>query len=158
MDLKTADQLVRSFIRDVTGAVDKGLNENGIQYVELVDLALEICFVWLDKAARLSKEWPDWHVDNENGKLICFSRIYTFVKPPEAALLEELQKAATIANTGGGNVEYIEGLNGLYLVRSYTQSLPPDQLKQELTELMIASTEWLEILEDCIGRIRRIRP
>ena len=158
MNLKTADELVRSFIHDVTGVVDRGLNEHGMQSVELVDWALEICFAWLDKATQQSKAWPDRHADHDDGKLMCFSRIYTFQKPPEAALLEELHRAETTVNTGGSDVEYIEELHGLYLVRSYTEPLPLGQLKQELTDLMTASVEWLDVLEECIGRVRRTRP
>lgn len=76
--------------------------------------------------------------------LKCSALIYRFRKDPKLAVIEGFYQAERErwADTGGGSLEFQTENKGLYLSRSYDQSLPDNEFERDLKRLLKAAEVW----------------
>lgn len=145
MDRLVANDLVRRAFGEL-GIESPGLNAKGLGGVQLgsADVYFEHGGQVLNATAlRSPTEQP----------LGVYARIYTFRKPPTAAVMNALEAAesAPDAVNGGGELVYMEENRGLYLGRLYREPPEVAALVSDMGELAAASLHWLEhTLETCL--------
>jgi len=105
------------------GVDSPGLNENNLGGASVGEH--QIYFEYL----------PAKHV------LKCSALIYKFHDEPKPGVIEgfKAEEKGKTADTGGGTLEYEPANKGLYLSRSYTESVSDKEFAQDLKRLMEAS-------------------
>lgn len=85
--------------------------------------------------------------------LKCSALIYRFHEEPKPGVLEGFREEEWEGafDTGGGTVDYEPENKGLYLSRSYTQSVPPRVFRKDMTRLMRASGFWGDTVLDRVA-------
>lgn len=87
--------------------------------------------------------------------LAAFARVYTFIKEPSEELHKELKREEQQQQKElqGAVVQYLPQNQGLFLSRSYTDTVPAEQFKEEIDALLWQTEAWTEgILERCLQR------
>lgn len=112
------------------GLVGSGLNENDLAGAAIGEN--QIYFEYLPASEVLK----------------CSALIYKFQVEPKAGIVEEFKAEETNTDTGGGDVDYEPENRGLYLSRRYETPVVTPQLREELDQLLHASSVWgQEVLE-----------
>ncbi len=88
--------------------------------------------------------------------LKCSALIYKFRDDPKPGVIEgfKAEEEAKTADTGGGVLEYEPMSKGLYLSRTYTDSVPDEEFAQDLKLLMRASEVYgSQVLEQVAAKV-----
>jgi hypothetical protein len=90
----------------------------------------------------------------EESALKCSALIYKFQIDPKAGVLEKLKEEELSADTGGGTIDYEPENRGLFLSRTYTEMVPPEEFTSDLERLLEASKVWSnEVLDRVASKI-----
>jgi hypothetical protein len=85
----------------------------------------------------------------DSGALKCSAHIYSFRQPPRPGILEGFKKEEVAGtDTGGGSLDYQQENSGLFLSRSYIETVSDSEFMDDMVALMAASRVWGdEVLE-----------
>ena len=83
--------------------------------------------------------------------LKCSALIYKFQVEPKRGILEQFREEERTTNTGGGVLDYETENRGLYLSRSYAETISDQQFARDLDQLIDAGRVWSEEVLDRVG-------
>jgi hypothetical protein len=133
MTREEANRMIQGFFR-AQGVESPGLNDNNLG------------------AAAVGDSQIYFEYQPHEPSLKCSALIYKFQTEPRPGVIEGFQ--AEEADTGGGTVDYEPENKGLYLSRSYTDTVTDAQFTADLDHLMKASKVYGgEVLERVASKV-----
>jgi hypothetical protein len=114
--------LIQSFLKDFGIDSSPGLNKNNLGGVSLGE-------------AQLYFEYRD-------GSLACSALVYKFKKTANQKVIQALKGEEDSTDTGGGQVEFQEENNSVFLTRLYDELPDLEDFKTEMEALVSASNIW----------------
>lgn len=127
-------------------ALTGGVSTVGLNEKNLGGLALPGYEVYFEYTLPFTQEEPS---------LTCRALIYRFRKPPAPGLVEAFRaEAAAGTPAGGGELEYVEESQGLFLSRTYRKSPGDAAFVADMKALGEASRHWGgEVLERVTAKV-----